>query len=233
MGIVYQPNDAHALYGNVSRSFQHVGNDLFYNGKDFAQIKPVESLQQEVGAKSEWLHGRMLSTVALYQITQCNVVTMDPTDPAGLRQVQTGEQQSRELEVDLSGTIRRGWKVFANYTLNLARITQSNNFAVGNRLANIPKQAAGLWTSVKLDHGLTVGGGAFYVGDRYAVEDNTVNLPFYVRIDAMLAYKIKGWEAGLNLNNLANRTYYESANNNNQIQPGAPRNAMLYVRAKI
>lgn len=71
------------------------------------------------------------------------------------------------------------------------------------------------------------------MGDRYAVEDNTVNLPFYVRIDAMLAYKIKGWEAGLNLNNLANRTYYESANNNNQIQPGAPRNAMLYVRAKI
>jgi len=233
VGIVYQPNDAHALYGNVSRSFQPVGNDLFYNGTDFTQIKPVESLQQEVGAKSEWLNGRLLSTVALYQITQRNVVTKDPTDPAGLRQVQTGEQQSRGLEVDLSGAIQPGWKVFANYTLNLARIAQSNNFAVGNRPANIPRQSGSLWTSYELGHGFAVGGGAFYGGDRYAVEDNTVKLPSYVRIDAMLAYKAKSWEAGLNLNNLANRIYYESANNNNQIQPGAPRSAMLYVRAKI
>ena len=233
VGIVYQPNDAHALYGNLSRSFQPVGNDLFYNGKDFAQIKSVESLQQELGAKSEWFGGRLLSTVALYQITQRNVVTKDPTDPTGIRQVQTGEQQTRGFEVDLSGTILPGWKVFANYTLNLARITQSNNFAVGNRPANIPKQALNMWTSYELGRGFTVGGGAFYVGDRFAVEDNAVNLPSYVRVDAMLAYKAKDWEAGLNLNNLTNRTYYESANNNHQIQPGTPRRAMLYVRANF
>lgn len=233
VGLVYQPDDAHALYGNLSRSFQPVGNDLFYNGTDFAQIKPVESLQQEVGAKSEWLAGRLLSTVALYQITQRNVVTKDPSDSAGLRQVQTGEQQSRGLEVDLSGTIQSGWKVFANYTLNLVRITQSNNFAIGNRPANIPKLAANVWTSYELGHGLTIGGGAFYVGDRFALEDNAVRLPSYVRLDAMLGYKGQAWEVGLNLNNLANRVYYESANNNNQIQPGTPRSAMLYVKAKI
>lgn len=233
VGIVYQPNDAHALYGNLSRSFQPVGNDLFYNGNDFAQIKPVESLQQEVGAKSEWYGGRLLSTVAVYQITQRNVITKDPTDPAGLRQVQTGEQQSRGFEVDVSGTVLPGWKVFANYALNMAQITQSNNFKVGNRPANIPKHSGSLWTSYELGHGFSIGGGAFYVSDRYAVEDNTVNLPSYVRVDAMLAYKAKAWEAGLNLNNLTNRTYYESANNNHQIQPGAPRNAMLYVRAKF
>lgn len=233
VGLVYQPNDAHALYGNLSRSFQPVGNDLFYNGTDFAQIKPLESLQQEVGAKSEWLGGSLLSTAALYQITQRNVVTKDPADPAGLRQVQTGEQQSRGLEVDLTGVIRPGWKVFANYTLNLARITQSNNFAIGNRPANIPKQAANAWTSYELGRGFTIGGGVFYVGDRFAVEDNAVRLPSYARLDAMLGYKSKAWEAGLNFNNLANRVYYESANNNVQIQPGAPRSAMLYVRAKI
>lgn len=233
VGLVYQPDDAHALYGNLSRSFQPAGNDLFYNGKDFAQIKPLESLQQEVGAKSEWFGARLLSTVALYQITQRNVVTKDPSDPAGLRQVQSGEQQSRGFEVDLSSTIRAGWKVFANYSVNLARITQSNTYAVGNRPANIPKNSGSVWTSHELGRGFTVGGGAFHVGERYAVEDNAVKLPSYVRIDAMLAYKTQGWEAGLNLHNLANRTYYDSANNNAQIQPGAPRSAMLYVRAKI
>ncbi len=230
VGVVYQPNEAHALYGNVSRSFQPVGNDFFFNGSDLAKIEPLESLQYEVGTKSEWLDDRLTSTVALYQITQRNVVTKDPSDPAGLRNVQTGEQQSRGLEVDLSGALLPGWDVFGSYTLNIAHITESNNFAVGNRPANIPRHAANLWTTYALGYGFSIGGGAFYVGDRYALEDNTVQLPSYVRFDAMLAYKYKGWELGLNVNNLGDRTYYESANNNNQIQPGTPRTVLLSAK---
>jgi len=233
IGVVYQPGQAHSLYANLSRSFLPVGNDFFYGGKDFAQIKPVESLQKEIGDKSEWFGGRLLSTVALYQITQRNVATKDPSDPSGVRQVQTGEQQSRGLEVDLTANLAPGWKVFANATVNHARITQSNNYQVGNRPANIPKHAAGLWSNYELGQGFTIGAGAFYVGDRFAVEDNAVRLPSYVRLDAMLGYKARNWEAGLNLNNLADKVYYESANNNVQIQPGAPRSVMAYVRVKI
>lgn len=233
IGVVYQPGQAHSLYANLSRSFLPVGNDFFYGGKDFAQIKPVESLQKELGDKSEWFGGRLLSTVALYQITQRNVTTKDPSDPSGVRQVQTGEQQSRGLEVDLTANLAPGWKVFANATVNHARITQSNNYQVGNRPANIPKHAAGLWSNYELGQGFTIGAGAFYVGDRFAVEDNAVRLPSYVRLDAMLGYKARNWEAGLNLNNLADKVYYESANNNVQIQPGVPRSVMAYVRVKI
>lgn len=230
VGVVYQPNEAHALYSNVSRSFQPVGNDFFFNWSDLAGIEPLESLQYEVGAKSEWLDDRLASTVALYQITQRNVVTRDPNDPAGLRTVQTGEQQSRGLEVDLSGTLLSGWDVFGSYTLNIARITQSSNFAVGNRPGNIPRHDANVWTTYALGYGFTIGGGAFYVGDRYALEDNTVQLPSYVRFDAMLAYQYKGWKLGMNVNNLGDRTYYESANNNNQIQPGTPRTVLLSAK---
>jgi len=233
IGVVYQPSQAHSLYANLSRSFLPVGNDFFYGGKDFAQIKPVESLQKEIGDKSEWFGGRLSSTVALYQITQRNVATKDPSDPSGVRQVQTGEQQSRGLEVDLTANLAPGWKVFANATVNHARITQSNNYQVGNRPANIPKHAAGLWSNYELGQGFTIGAGAFYVGDRFAVEDNAVRLPSYVRLDAMLGYKARNWEAGLNLNNLADKVYYESANNNFQIQPGTPRSVMAYVRVKI
>jgi len=235
IGLVYQPNALHSIYGNLSRSFQPAANDLFYNGSDLALVKPLESLLQEVGLKSEWLGGRLLSTVALYQITQRNVPTTDPSDPSGQRRVQTGEQQSKGLEVDLSGRLLPGWKVFGNYTLNRVRITQSNdvNIAVGNRPANIPMHAAGLWTTYEIGHGFTLGGGVFYVGDRYALEDNKVKLPAYTRMDAMLGYKANRWEAGLNIGNITNRTYYESANNNNQIQPGAPRSVTLFVRASI
>ncbi|WP_374580048.1 TonB-dependent receptor [Pseudoduganella sp.] len=232
IGVVYQPGQAHALYANVSRSFVPVGNDFFYGGQDFAQIAPVESLQKEIGSKSEWLGGRLLSTAAVYQITQRNVATKDPTDPAGVRQVQTGEQQSRGFEIDLMGKLAPDWKVFANATVNHARITRSNNYAVGNRPANIPKHAAGVWSSYTLGQGMTFGAGAYYVGERFAVEDNAVRLPAYVRLDAMLGYQSKHWEAGINLHNLANKVYYESANNNFQIQPGAPRSIAMYLRIK-
>lgn len=232
IGLVYQPGQAHAIYANVSRSFVPVGNDFFYGGKDFAQIKPVESLQTEIGSKSDWWGGRLLSTVALFEITQRNVATKDPSDPAGVRQVQTGEQQSRGLEADLTGNLAPHWKVFANATINHARITQSNNYVVGNRPANIPKHSAGVWSNYALGQGFSVGAGAFYVGERFAVEDNAVRLPAYVRFDAMLGYKGKSWEAGFNVSNLANRVYYESANNNFQIQPGAPRSVTLYLRIK-
>ncbi|AEG01768.1 TonB-dependent receptor [Methylomonas methanica] len=230
-GIVYQPNDEHALYANISRSFQPVGNDFFFNGSDLAKIKPLESLQYEVGIKSEWLNGQLVSTLALFDITQRNVVTKDPNDPAGLRTVQTGEQESSGVEVDLSGTLLPGWDVFGSYAFTDARITQSNNFAVGNRPGNIPKHAASLWSTYALGYGFSIGGGAFYVGDRYALEDNTVQLPSYVRFDAMLAYRYKNWKLGLNVNNLGDHTYYESANNNNQIQPGTPRTFLFTVRA--
>ncbi|GAB2851489.1 TonB-dependent siderophore receptor [Pseudoduganella ginsengisoli] len=233
VGLVYQPTAAHALYGNVSRSFLPVGNDLFYNGQDMAHIKPLVSLQREAGAKSEWLGGRLVSNVALYQITQRNIVTRDPGDPAGLRQVQTGEQQSKGFEADVSGTLLPGWKVNGSVTVNRARITQSHTYPVGNRPANIPDRAASLWTSYELGQGFTVGGGAFYAGRRFATEDNTVALPGYVRFDAMFGYQGKNWQAGVNLANLANRTYYESANNNFQIQPGASRGVTVFIRTQM
>lgn len=230
-GLVYQPNAEHALYGNISRSFQPVGNDFFFNGADLAGIKPLESLQYELGVKSEWLNGRLASTLAVFEITQSNIVTTDPNDPAGLRTVQVGEQKSRGVELDLSGTLLPGWKVFGSYTLTDARITQSNNFAIGNRPGNIPEHAASLWSTYTLRDALTLGGGVFYVGDRFALEDNLVELPAYVRFDAVLSYRYKGWKLALNVNNLADTVYYESANNNNQIQPGTPRTFMFTARA--
>ena len=232
-GLVYQPNDEHAVYGNISRSFQPVGNDFFFNGADLASIKPLESLQYEIGVKSGWLSGRLTSTLAVFEITQSNIVTKDPNDPAGLRTVQVGEQQNRGVELDLSGTLLPGWKVFGSYAFTDAHITQSNNFAVGNRPGNIPEHAASLWSTYALGDAFTFGGGVFYVGDRFALEDNLVELPAYVRFDAMLAYRYKGWNLSLNVNNLSDSIYYESANNNNQIQPGTPRTFIFTVRAEL
>lgn len=237
LGVVYQPNAAHAFYANMSKSFLPAGSDLFFNGTNLAQIKPLESLQKEIGVKSDWLGGKLSSTLALFEITQKNVATRDPNDPAGIRQVQVGEQQSRGVELDVSGNLTKAWKITGSYAFTQARITRSNTFVTDSQVNNIPRHAASLWSTHDLGKGWTAGAGAFFASQRFTSDATPgatrVKLPSYVYFDAMVSYRSKAWEAGLNFYNLANKRYYESANNDFQIQPGAERSAMAYVKARF
>jgi catecholate siderophore receptor len=221
VGVVYQPVKEISIYGNVSLSNQPIG-EMFYVSSPFESIKPTETFQREIGVKGEWLDGRLVSTVAYFDILQSNVVTNDPSDPTGVLKVQTGEQRSRGVDVDFSYSLADRWKLFAGYTWLDASIEESNNFPAGNRPGNIPEHNARVWSTVELGHGFIAGAGASYVGDRFTTEDNTVVMPSYVRIDAMFGYQRKDWDVTLNVHNLTDKDYYEAANNNNQIQPGAP-----------
>lgn len=239
VGVVYQPNAQHSLYASASRSFQPIGGDFLYitsnNKIGFADVKPLTTTLNEVGLKSDWLGGKLSSTVAVYDIAQKNRLTNDPSNPAGNTKIQNGEQQSRGFELDLAGNITAQWKVYGGYSLNQAQITRSNDsaIAVGNRPGNVPLHSGSLWSSYEFGNGFGVGAGAFYSGDRFADDDNTVTLPRYVRYDAALFYKAKRFEANLNLNNVTDKQYYEAATNNNQIGPGAPFNVVLTARMKF
>ncbi|NJK53412.1 MAG: TonB-dependent receptor [Leptolyngbyaceae cyanobacterium SU_3_3] len=136
VGLVYQPTDSLSLYASYSRSFlQSVGTTF-----DRTLFKPERGTQYEVGIKADWLDRRLSTTLALYQITRSNVVTTDPANPNF--SVQTGEQRSRGVELDMIGEILPGWRIAAGYAYTDARITADNTFAVGNRINNVPEHAS-------------------------------------------------------------------------------------------
>lgn len=107
-------------------------------------------------------------------MTRTNVLTPDPTNP--LRSIQTGEQRSRGVELDLAGEILPGWKVVAAYSYTNAEVTRDNTFPIGNRLPNVPENQVSFWTTYEIQKGnlkgLGFGLGLFYVGERQSDLDN-------------------------------------------------------------
>jgi len=221
IGLVYQPAENISLYGSFSQSFEQT---LFASSVDNTPFEPQRGTQYEIGVKADWLDGALSTTLALYHLTRTNVVTDDLDNPGF--SIQTGEQQSQGVELNVAGEILPGWNIIAGYAYTDASITEDNTFPVGNSIDNVPEHAASLWTTYTLQEGdlegLGFGLGLYYVGERPGDLDNTFMIPDYFRTDAAIYYQRNQFRAQLNFKNLFDVRYFESANGRNRIFPGAP-----------
>jgi iron complex outermembrane receptor protein len=206
VGLVYQPIQPISLYASYTQSFsQNVGTT--FGGSLF---KPSTGTQYEVGVKGDFLQSRLSSTLAFYQLTLSNVLTIDENHPTF--DVQTGEQRSRGIELNIMGEILPGWNVIASYAYTDARVTKDNVYAIGNLLPNVPFDSASLWTTYTFSkrnlQGLGFGLGLFYVGEREGDLNNDFSVPSYVRTDAAVYYKKGHLSLALNFKNLFNVQYF-------------------------
>lgn len=220
IGFVYQPIKPISLYASYSRSFSpNSGTQA-----DGSLLEPTRGTQYEMGIRAE-LNPRLTATLAAYQITKTNVATVDPNDQAFSLAI--GEQRSRGVELDLSGTILPGWNVITSYSYTDAEITESNDLPVGNKITNVPQNKASLWTTYELQKGtlkgLGFGLGLFYIGSRPGDLDNSFVLPSYLRTDAAIFYRQKNWQLGINIQNLFGTRYFETSEiGRTTVTPGAP-----------
>ncbi|QZZ21392.1 TonB-dependent siderophore receptor [Leptothermofonsia sichuanensis E412] len=220
IGLVYQPNDTISLYASYSRSFR-AQTGFSSSAQGFA---PTEGTQYEVGIKGDWLGGKLSTTLAAYRLTKTNVLTPDPNNPQFT--VQTGEQRSQGIELDVAGELLPGWKVIASYAYTDAEVTKDNTFPVGNRLSNVPANQASLWTTYEIQtgslKGLGFGLGLFYVGERQGDLANSFQLKDYLRTDVSLFYKRDRLRLGLNIRNLFDTDYTVFAFGRTSNRRGAP-----------
>lgn len=224
-GIVYQPHAATSLYASYGESFMSITSGRTASG-DY--LDPEGGRQFEVGIKRTWLDGRVSTTLALYQITKRNVSTPDPANP--LFRVQTGEQKSRGVEIDLAGSPLPDWDVIFAGSYIDARVSRDNIFRVGSKLPGAPEWSASLWNKVTLRKGpaagLAMGFGVFYVDKRQAaLPNNAWTLPGYVRFDAMLSYPLGRLRAQLNVKNIGDERIYDLTSTT--ILPQEPRTVTL------
>ncbi len=223
-GMIFQPDPATSLYASYGRSFVPITGGRTSTG---ASLEPETGEQVEVGIKRELLGGRANITLAGYEIVKQNVSTPDPVNP--LFRVQTGEQRSRGVELDLTGELARGWDVILTASRIDAKVTRDNRFTVGSRLPGAPDWSAGLWTTYAFDGalaGLSVGAGAYHVGDRQAaLPNNAWTIPAYTRFDAMVAYDFGQLSLQLNLRNLGDERIYDMTGTT--LIPQEPRAAVL------
>ncbi|MEH2080557.1 MAG: hypothetical protein V7K89_11280 [Nostoc sp.] len=68
------------------------------------------------------------------------------------------------------------------------------------------------------------------MGEREGDLDNSFQLPSHFRTDAAVYYRKNNLQVGVNLNNLFDVRYFESARNNLQVYAGEPFTATATVR---
>ncbi|MEH2276636.1 MAG: TonB-dependent receptor [Nostoc sp.] len=168
---------------------------------------------KQAGIKADFLDGKLSTTLAAYQITKTNVTIQDQNNRDF--QIQVGEQRSRGIELDIAGEILPGWKVIGSYAYTDAEVTEDIAISVGNKLLGVPENQASLWTTYEIQKGdfkgLGFGLGLFYVGERAAFSDNSVELPNYLRTDAAIYYRRDGFNAAINISNLFDTDYFRNS----------------------
>ena len=219
VGIVYTPIEPISLYVSYSRSFQQEVGTSF----DGSIFEPQRGTQYEIGLKAD-VTDQLSATLALYDLTRSNLLTEDPNNPGF--DIQTGEQNSQGIELSVAGEILPEWNISAGYAYNDARITEDNNFDEGNRLNNAPENSFSLWTTYQIPEGefagLGFGLGLFYIGERQGDLANTFTLPDYLRTDAVIFYERDQFRAAVNVRNLFDIDYFETAQNALRVYPGEP-----------
>jgi catecholate siderophore receptor len=229
IGIVYQPSHRVSLYSTVSRSFQPSGEGLSLAVNN-AELGPEGTRNIEGGAKLSLSGGRAIATASVFRLDRSNIKTTDPLDTTRL--VLVGRQRSDGVELSVDGRLTSRWSLRAGYTTLDAAILRSNSVLSGvaiegNRPGLVPREAASLWTVAQVTERLTLGGGATAWGDRFTSNDNLVRMPGFIRLDVLVGSRVGPYDVSLNVQNLTNTRYYESAGGNFQIYPGAPRHALV------
>lgn len=214
-GIVYKPVPAMSLYASLSTSttpaMLGTGDDdriSLANGN----LRPEESETLEIGSKWQLFDERLLLAVALFDSTRENAnIEIEQGVFA-----QVGEAQVRGAELGVSGNITEEWMVFGGYSYLDSELVRGafSNLAVGQPLPNVPEHSFSLFSTYQITPSITVGGGAYYVDELYgnagAVPPRRV--PDYWRFDAIAAWVINAnVELQVNLQNLADETYYTKA----------------------
>jgi catecholate siderophore receptor len=227
LGLILKPNTDLSFYASYSRSYLPQSGDQFGSLTDVTEgLKPERFDNYEVGAKWEVLDG-LLATAAIYQLDRSNTRASDPADPT--RTVLTGKQRSRGIELGLERSVTNRWLISAGYTLQKAEIAETTSAAPeGREVPLVPRHSLSLWNRYDVTDRIGVGLGLIARSKSYASISNAVKLPGYARLDAALFYKLpQGIEAQVNVENLLGAHYFPSANNDNNIAPGAPRSVKV------
>ncbi|HTV77506.1 MAG TPA: TonB-dependent siderophore receptor [Steroidobacteraceae bacterium] len=232
----YKPTPDQTYYIAYGTSFDPSAEALTLTTKT-ANLGPVKAKSYEAGAKEALLGGGLQLSAAVFRTEVDNAQTNDPDNPT--LTILDGDQRVDGLELQATGHLSRNWELFAGYSLLNGETLSSGTAAyVGKELPNVAHNSLNLWTEYYLPFGIEVGGGANWLGPRFADSGETAHIPGYVVWNAMISYKVSH-NVSLQLNglNLFNRYYYTApyytSAAENHVIPGAGRSGTLSINVAL
>ncbi|HHW2726659.1 TPA: Fe(3+)-pyochelin receptor FptA [Pseudomonas aeruginosa] len=203
-------------------------------------LSPVEGKTYETGIKGELADGRLNLSLAAFRIDLENNPQEDPDHPGQPNNpfyISGGKVRSQGFELEGTGYLTPYWSLSAGYTYTSTEYLKDSQNDSGTRYSTFtPRHLLRLWSNYDLpwqDRRWSVGGGLQAQSD-YSVDYRGVSMRQggYALVNMRLGYKIdEHWTAAVNVNNLFDRTYYQSLFNpkwNNRY--GEPRSFNVSLR---
>ncbi len=221
LGGLYNFDNGLAPYVNYAQSFEPVvGADRHGNA-----FVPSTGEQWEAGLKYESADMSQKLVVSLFNITKKNDLTRDPTGTP-YDQVQTGETQSKGVEVEANIMLTDNIDLATSYTYTDMTVTEDNTGSEGKTPVWVPKHAANAWLNYYIYNGMpagtTIGTGIRYVGETQMDALNTEQVPDYTLVDMSVAYDLSYFSDSLDgssisvvASNLFGTEYYSCYDTNN------------------
>jgi catecholate siderophore receptor len=195
--VIWEPTPDYTFYFSYAQSSFAPGSNFSTQpgqaNLNNTQLEPERNTIYEVGARGNFLGGRLGLSAAVFRITKDNATE---TDPATGTTFSSGDRQRVQgLDIGATGRITPAWLVNARYSYIDSEITGSNTPTnVGNQVALVPEHAASLWTSYEFNQGLpwnlTVGGGFTWNSSVYLNPTNLAEVPGNFSLDAFVSHRV-------------------------------------------
>ena len=229
VGLVYKPIEPVSIYTNYSLSYlPRTGEQLTSLTSSNKSFDPEKFTNIEFGLKYDLLQSFSISS-AIYRLERSKMAITDPSNSSNI--IIVDGQVTKGFELGVAGKLFDAYSMYGGYTYQDAEITKtqgtgSSQITSGTLLGHVPKHTFSLWNKYEFNETWSAALGIISRSDMYAAtptSSTAVYLPGYARLDAAVFANInKQSKLQLNIENILDKTYYQSAHNNNNIMYGYP-----------
>lgn len=229
-GLIYKPAENVSVYASYSETFLPSAGDQFLTLSTTTEdIRPQVFENREIGAKWD-VNDRLSFTAALFRLERGQFTTVDPDDASIVTTVAGSTTEGFELQ--LIGELLDGWTINAGYSWLDGEVEGGGSD--GNVTRQTPEHMLSVWNRYQVNDRLALALGATYQDSFFVLEDNSVEVPDYLRIDAAVFYDLSDTtRIQLNVENLTDEDYFPDAHSNSNISTGEPTNARLTLHHRF
>ncbi len=233
LGVIFKPAENISAYFSFSETFLPRSGDQFLTlTLDTESTEPQFFQNTEIGLKWD-LKPDLSLTLALFDLDRESFTSIDPEDVGQVIVIEGSQTQGVELQ--LNGNLTDWWNIAAGYSyLDGSVVIADGSGNDGNVTRQTPENMFSIWNNFVVTPKLALGLGVTYQGSFFTLEDNTVEVPAFTRVDAALFYDLTDRiRIQVNIENLFDTDYFPDAHNNDNITTGEPLNARFTISGRF
>jgi catecholate siderophore receptor len=220
-GLVIKPQKSLSLYTSYGVTYQPSSGDQFNSLSTTTDtFRPEKVVSYEIGAKWD-ASSKLNLSAALFQLDRSNTPTATVSGYTEL----SGQSRTKGFELAATGKITNKWQTIASYAFQNAEVTKATaKYSAGSKVALVPHNSFALWNKYDFTQSWAVGLGVVSQSGQFADAGNSIRLKGFSRLDGAAYYKINSsYRAQINVENILNRSYVQTAHSSTNALPGSPR----------